>query len=236
MLNFAAKIYGMRRYFEIILFFIPFVSADAQIGDNPLRDSLRNATEVLAYHPDSVDLRLKKAAWNIELEQWSYALTEYDFALNADPDNIAALYYRAYVNGKLGRYNFARLDYTNLLKKVPGNFEAQLGLALLNQKDKHYTESFDQINRLVNQFPDSAVAYAARAGIEKERKMYEVAEFDYGEAIKHDAANSDFILNRANIRLLLGKDEEAKADLDRLVVMGVPKANLVEMYKRLKKK
>lgn len=52
---------------------------------------------------------------------------------------------------------------------VPGNFEGQLGLALLNQKSKHFTEAFDQINSLVNQYPDSAVVYAARGGIEKER-------------------------------------------------------------------
>jgi hypothetical protein len=41
----------------------------AQQGGAALRDSLAHATDVLAYHPDSVDLRLKKAAWNIQLEQ-----------------------------------------------------------------------------------------------------------------------------------------------------------------------
>jgi len=224
----------MRKPLIIILFLMTFVGANAQIGNNPLRDSLRRATEELAYHPDSVDLRLKKAAWNIELEQWLYALTEYDFALAHDPDNVAALYYRAFVNEKLGRYNFARLDYENLLKRVPGNFEAQLGLALLNQKDKHYTESFDLMNRLVNQYPDSAVAYAARAGIENEHKMYDVAEYDYCEAIKRDVSNKDYILNRADLRLTMGKSEEARADLDRLVALGVPKANLIEFYRRLR--
>ena len=67
------------------------------------------------------------------------------------------------------RYNFARLDYQNLLVLVPGNFQAQLGLALLNEKDKHYTEAYDGINSLIEQYPDSAMAYAARGGMEKER-------------------------------------------------------------------
>jgi tetratricopeptide (TPR) repeat protein len=138
------------------------------------------------------------------------------------------------VNEKQGRFNFARLDYTNLLKLVPGNFEAQLGLALLNQKDKHYTEAFDEINRLVEQFPDSAVAYAARAGIEKERKMLELAEFDYTKAINKDGSNHDYILNRADIRIQLGKFDDAKDDLDRLVKMGVPRASMKEYYMRIK--
>ncbi len=117
-----------------------------------LRDSLSKATEVLAYHPDSINLRLKKAAWNIQLEQWQYAKDDLDKVLleqwqyaKDDLDkvlflnntNIAGLFYRAFVNEKLLRYNFARLDYQNLLVLVPGNFQAQLGLALLNEKDKH---------------------------------------------------------------------------------------------------
>ena len=90
-----------------------------------LRDSLAHATEVLAYHPDSIDLRLKKAAWNIQLEQWNYAKDELDKVLFLNQTNIAGLFYRAFVNEKLKRYNFARLDYQNLLVLVPGNFQAQ---------------------------------------------------------------------------------------------------------------
>ena len=106
----------------------------AQQGGAALRDSLAHATDVLAYHPDSVDLRLKKAAWNIQLEQWNYAKDELDKVLFLNQTNIAGLFYRAFVNEKLKRYNFARLDYQNLLVLVPGNFQAQLGLALLNEK------------------------------------------------------------------------------------------------------
>lgn len=144
-----------------------------------LRDSLSAAVQVLAFHPDSLELRMKKAAWNIELEQWRYAQEEYDFVLKCDERNIAALFYRAYVNERQGRYKFARLDYETLLRIVPGHFEAMLGLALLNQKDNRPTEALNQINILVAQHPNNAVAYAARGGIELERKMYTPAEYDF---------------------------------------------------------
>ena len=94
-----------------------------------LRDSLKKAVELLEYHPQDVDLRLRKAAWNLLLEQWQYAKDEYDLILKNHPDNIAGLYYRGYANQKLGRHNFARLDYENLLKIVPGHFSGLLGLA-----------------------------------------------------------------------------------------------------------
>ena len=152
---------------------------DSKAQNKALRDSLAAATSVLAYHPDSIDLRLKKAAWNIQLEQWSYAKDDLDKVLFLNNTNIAGLFYRAFVNEKLLRYNFARLDYQNLLVLVPGNFQAQLGLALLNEKDKHYTEAYDGINNLIEQYPDSATAYAARGGMEKERGQLELAEYDY---------------------------------------------------------
>lgn len=199
-----------------------------------LRDSLAAATEALAYHPDSVDLRLKKAAWNVELEQWQYAKDDYDRVLRKEPDNVAALYYRAFVNEKLGRYNFARLDYQNLIRLVPGNFEIQLGYALLNQKDHHYTEAMDQMNLLVSQYPDSALAYAARAGMEVERGQYELASYDYEEAILRDSTNTDYILAHADVLITLGRKEKARQQLDRLVALGVPRGSLKDYYKRLK--
>lgn len=219
-----------------LLFFLLLISISANAQNHSaLKDSLSKAVDVLAYHPDSIDLRLKKASWNMELQQWNYAKDEYDEVLKLNPKNIAALYYRAFANEKLKRYNFARLDYENLLALVPGNFEVQLGLALLNQKDQHYTEAFDQINSLVSQYPDSAVVFAARGGIEKERGMLELAEYDYSEAIKRDAHNTDYRLNRVDILLTLGKKDEAKSDLDDLVKSGISRANLIDFYKRLRK-
>jgi Flp pilus assembly protein TadD len=201
-----------------------------------LRDSLSAATELLAYHPDSIDLRLKKVRWNIQLKQWQYAKDDLDKVLFLDNRNIAGLFYRAYINQQLMRYNFARLDYNNLLTIVPGNFEAQLGLALLNQKDKHYTEAYDQINVLVEAHPDSATAYAARAGIENDRGMLELAEYDYGKAFELDRKNIDYLINRADIRISLCRMSEARRDLDLATKLGYPRPALTEFYRRLRKK
>lgn len=199
-----------------------------------LRDSLKTATDRMEYAPDSVDLRLKKASFNLQLEQWAYAMDEYNHILRREPNNLAALFYRAYTNEKLHRYNFARLDYENLLTIVPGNFEGQLGLALLNQKDNRHTEALDQINRLVSQYPDSAVAYAARAGIEREQGMITLSLFDYSEAIKRDPGNMEYRIDYIDALIADKKKDEARRELDRLVNMGFPRARLRNFYKRCK--
>jgi len=211
-------------------------SVRAQENRKALRDSLKRAVEVLSYHPDSVDLRLRKAAWNMQLEEWQYAKDEYDWVISHQPDNLAARYYRAYANTQLRRYNFARLDYENVLRVVPGNFDARLGLALLNQKDRHYTEALDGVNLLVAAYPDSAVAWAARAGIEKERDMKELAVYDYGEALRREPDNRDWLLARADLLIALRRFDDARKDLDRLVALGVARSELGEMYKKVKAK
>lgn len=205
-------------------------------SSSALRDSLALATETLAYHPDSIDLRLKKAAWNIQLEQWNYAKDELDKVLFLNQTNIAGLFYRAFVNEKLKRYNFARLDYQNLLVLVPGNFQAQLGLALLNEKDQHHTEAYDGINNLIEQYPDSAVAYAARGGMEKERGMLELAAYDYAEAMRLDSTNQDYIVSHVDLLITLGRKLEAYDDLRRLQALGVQPGQLQDFYARLRRK
>lgn len=197
-----------------------------------LRDSLAAASQELSFHPDSLDLRLRKASWNVQLEQWQYARDEYDYVLDRNPQNVAALFYRAFVNEKQKRYGFARLDYERLLALAPNNFEAKLGLALLNNKDCRYTEAMNQINLLVTQYPDSAVAYAARGGMEMERNILAPAEFDYSKAISLDPTNTDYRLNRANVRLMMKRKNDAREDLDAMVRLGVSRATLVEWYKK----
>ncbi len=80
----------MKSFYTLLLASIVSLSVSAQNVDadkaraaqnKALRDSLSKATEVLAYHPDSIDLRLKKAAWNIQLEQWQYAKDDLDKVL-----------------------------------------------------------------------------------------------------------------------------------------------------------
>lgn len=64
--------------------------------------------------------------------------------------------------------------------------------------------------------------------------MYELAEYDYGEAIKRDITNIDYILNRSDVRYLLSDYVGAREDLDRVVNLGISRANLQKYYNRLK--
>ena len=221
-----------RRLFLLSLLTCHFSLVSSQTS---LRDSLSILSAQLDQRPDDVELRLRKAAINMQLSQFDYARHEYDIILNSQPNNLAALFYRAYANERTRRHAYARQDYQRLLAIVPAHFEARLGLALLCQQDKRYTEAMDHLNMLCQQHPDSAIAFAARAGAEADRGYVELAIHDYSKAIQLQPENTDYLLSRADLYIRQRDYQHARSDLQQLTHLGIPRPALEDFYKRLKK-
>ena len=178
------------------------------------RDSLEVITEQLRRRPADIDLRLRKAEANINLEQWDYALAEYGKILHADEQNLAALYFRAYVHAQQRHYDLAKVDYETFLGRK--------------------TDTSDQLNTLVEQFPDSATAYAARAAYETEQKLYDVALYDWDEAIRRQPLNADFVVSKADILIRQNRYADARKELTAAIRRGIPRYALKEWLDKCK--
>ena len=116
----------------------------------------------------------------------------------------------------------------------PKHLEARLGLAHVLQKMGRKTATFDELNRIVQLFPDSADAYAARAVYEMEQQMDDAALYDWDEAIRLQPANVDFVVSKVDILLRQGRRKEAREVLDAVTHHGVPRGMLKEWYDRCK--
>jgi len=222
----------MRKYFIFILL-LSIAHAKAQTNQE-WRDSISTLLEQIRLQPKNIDLRLKKAEANINLQQWDYALDEYSRVLTLDDKNLAALYFRAYCYDKLRHYDLARADYESFIAIQPMHFEAHLGLAHCLQKQGRKQDTHDALNRLVLLFPDSAQAYAARAAYEVDQKQYEVALFDWDEAIKRKPDNVGFSVSKVEVLLRLGRRKEAREALDLLVKRGTHRGLLKQWYDQCK--
>lgn len=194
------------------------------------RDSVSVLLEAIRLHPGNTDLRLKKAEANINLGQWQYAIEEYGNVLRMDSRNLAALYFRAFCHTQMQQYHLAKNDYEAFLAIQPQHLEAHLGLAHTLQKMGRRAETLDELNRTVQMFPDSADAYAARATYETDQQLYDIALYDWDEAIRLRPQNTDLIVSKVDVLLHLGRRKEAREVLDAAVASGTPRGLLKRWY------
>lgn len=222
---------SIMRYFLFVLFYLSVSTAVAQ-SRQEWRDSLETLSASLKQDPDNIDLRLRKAEADIQLERWDYALAEYGRILRTDEKNLAALYFRAYVHERQKHYDLARVDYESFLAIQPLHLEARLGLAHILQKMGRRSDAMDVLNQIVQMFPDSADAYAARAAIETKYLQYELALYDWNEAIRLRPDNEGFVISKVDLLIRLKRKKEAREALDALVSKGTPRGMLKEWYDR----
>jgi len=216
---------------SFVICHLSFSTAGAQTRQE-WRDSLETLSSTLKSDPMNIDLRLRKAEADIQLERWDYALAEYERILRTDDRNLAALFFRAYVYERQKHYAQAKADYDAFLTIQPLHLEARLGLAHVLQKMGRKTDAMDELNRIVQMFPDSAEAYATRAAYEMQRQLWDVAVYDWEQAIRLCPQNEDYVISKVDALLRLHRRGEAKECLDRLVRQGTPHASLKEWYDR----
>ncbi|MBR6997217.1 MAG: hypothetical protein IKI19_00235 [Prevotella sp.] len=185
--------------------------------------------KAITANPQSTDLRLRKAAVNIELQQWDYAIEEYGRVLGNDANNLPALYYRAFAHNHLRHYDMARADYERFLQLLPRHFEARLGLAMTMRRQGKTRDVTDELNRLVQMFPDSAVAYAVRADFEQEQAQYDLALYDWDEALRLANGRQEYQLGKYGVLWAMRRYDEARRLGEQLLEAGVPNATLKQL-------
>ncbi|MBQ9356760.1 MAG: tetratricopeptide repeat protein [Prevotella sp.] len=196
---------------KILLLLLVFhFSLLASFAQTSWRDSLAVLNTLIAQNPQSTDLRLRKAAVNIELQQWDYAIDEYGRVLQLDGNNLSALYFRAYSYNHQRRYDEARADYERFLAIMPRHFEARFGLAMTKRAMGRRLDTLDELNRLVELFPDSALSYAVRADYELELEQYDAALYDWNEALRLDPRNEEFRAARLHVIDVMGRSRRRR--------------------------
>ena len=223
-----------RLYRKGVILFVAMSWQLTAMAQENWRDSLTVLNKQIAQSSWSTDLHLRKANANLQLKQWQYAIDEYSLVLQREPHNPAALFYRAYANTHLRRFELSRADLLDLLAFVPRHFEARLSLAVVLQQLGRKQDALDQLNQTIQQHADSAVAYAARANLERDMKQDEVALYDWQRAEELSPRDVTYVVSHVDLLLVLGRKTEARRVLDAAVKRGIPRGMLAEWYGKVK--
>lgn len=199
------------------------------------RDTLTVLNQQIAQSEWSTDLHLRKANANLQLAQWQYAVDEYTLVLQHDPQNPAALFYRAYANTHLRRFQLSQNDLTLLLSIFPRHYEARLSLAIVLEQLGRQQEAIDHLNQAIEHHSDSATAYAARANLERRMKQDEAALYDWQRAEQLAPRDPLFVVNHVDLLLVLERRKEARRVLDEAVKRGIPRGMLKEWFEKCKR-
>ena len=219
----------------ILLSIISFQLSISPVGAQNWRDSLTVLNKLIETQPWSTDVHLRKAAANLQLKQWQYAVDEYALILQREPHNPAALFYRAYANTHLRHFDLAKNDLNDLLIVVPSHFEARLSLAIVLQQLGRKQEALDQLNQTIQMHADSAVAYAARANVERQMKQDEAALYDWEKAEQLAPRDPTYVVSHVDLLLVLERRKEARKVLDAAVKRGIARGMLLEWYEKCKR-
>ena len=224
-----------RKGLMLALLFVAVTQQQTVQAQENWRDSLTAINKQIAQSSWSTDLHLRKANANLQLKQWQYAVDEYGLVLQKEPHNPAALFYRAYAYTHLRRFDLARNDLSDLLIVLPHHYEARLSMAVVQQQLGRKQEALDHLNQAIQQCPDSAVAYAARANLERDMKQDEAALYDWQKAEELSPRNPTYVVSHVDLLLVLERRKEARRVLDAAVNRGIPRGMLLEWYAKCKR-
>jgi tetratricopeptide (TPR) repeat protein len=142
------------------------------------------------------------------------ALADLDHALDLDPDFADAYPNRAGLLAALARYDDARADCMEGLKRSPDDPHLLCVLGQVEAAEGRHAEARAAFDRAIERDPFLPEGWASRGVLAYETGDADRAVADLSEAIalRQDAA---LLYNRAVALRSLGREEEARADLER---------------------
>lgn len=184
--------------------------------------------------PQSVKILLNRASLYLQKDLLDKAYIDYCNVLDVDRKNEEALLYRAYIYTRRRNYKEARIDYNTLLQMLPEHRMGRLGLALLDQKEMRYREATEIFNRLLDEDPNDTAILKARANLEMEMELPDMALLDVNNVIRLTPNDAEAYLMKGDIYLILKKKKDANKAYDKAVSLGIPRPEVLNRMKQQK--
>lgn len=154
---------------------------------------------------------------NFSLKKYGAAVMDIEAAVALAPGNSHYHFYAGNMKNIAGDFAGAALCWENVLRLDPGNFGAHYRVGLYYLSFGQHEKGFAHLDRAIELNPDLDAAYYALAmGLVNVRKDYAGALKNLDCALAISPHNPYYLLDRAQTRFVLGKNDGAMKDLELL--------------------
>lgn len=194
-------------------------------------EAIESYTMALNITPYSTAMLLNRAALYMDKGREDLAYVDYCNVIDLLPDEMEARLMRAYIYQRRRQYKESRIDYNVVLRQDPKNKTARLGRMMLDEKENRLTAAMEEMNQLIQEYPDDVLLLKMRANLYIGRQQWEVALLDLEAASRMDGKDAEVCVVMGDTYLQLKKKGEARAAFEQAIARGVPRAELQQRLK-----
>ncbi len=172
-------------------------------------------------------------------ERWDKALSEYDKAIEIDPEYDISYIGRGSVHLYKGivyagsHFKLAASDFNKAIKINPENAGAYHNRGITMGYLKQYERAISDYSKALELDPDNPSTYNNRGWLYEETGQYEQAVSDLTSLIELNPENADSYNNRARLFIAIKQYDKALDDAKKAKELGSPHHELIEELRDL---
>ena len=160
---------------------------------------------------------LNKGTILAEKKQYDEAISNFDKAIELDPDNSVIYVKRGDAYDEKKQPEQALADFNRAIDLDPKNSMAYRGRGLVHHTKKRLDEALADYNKAIELDPNNAKAYNSRGSYYRDKKRYDEALTNYSRAIELDPNYSSAYNNRANVFREREQLDKSLADCEKAI-------------------
>lgn len=203
--------------------------------------AIKDYSKSIELNPQNMDVVYSRAKTHLDKMDFENAIKDYSMIIDQNPSFKDIYFERAYANIRLENYSAAKIDLESQLAITPTDFKSLANLINIKTKLKLFDEALVDYDKIILEFPNQPnlhILYSNRANLYKDMDQLPKALENINTALTFNKDYDIGFLNRAEINLKLGNKEQACADFNIALNLGVEKNDhfkVNEDYRMLKK-
>ena len=174
------------------------------------KDAEADLTYAIHLNPKS-NYYLNRALTRYYCQELRGAMSDYDLALDLDPNNVLGHYNRGLLRAQVGDDNRAIEDFNVVIEYEPENMMAVFNRALLLMQTGNLEGAEADLDRVLEEHPQFLYGYQCRADIRRKLGLYKEAEQDELVVLRAQMEEQNRLL-AGNADVDKDKNEDAKED------------------------